>query len=462
MPDLPIRFKPARIFELRHRLLPELSGRNDTVEFSARNEEPTPWLGFIGLVALTVFIYAQPAFWLPGSGSGYSSELTGTAAFVKSLPTAHVLGMVGLLGVLFYTLTTGRRIYFTKPQTTLIFLLVMCAFLSMPFAFDLPRAASYFISTVLKLLALYLLTINVIRNMKSVRAFFWVILILGLFPAVGTIKCYLNPAQFATRFGGRAGWVGAFRDPNVVAYNMVMLIAIGLCLYGTARNAMSRVIVGILMSVHGLTVLITLSRTGMVTLAAAACAAVVTGRKRGRILIVAIVFLAAGVSQVPGLVSRAQTIVEYEQDASVMGRIRIWGVALRQGLSNPLFGVGLNSFEVLSEGLIGRRRAVHNSYLRIFAESGIFALGFFIALHAITLRELWHMHRHTKKINTPEAVHLSIISRSLFISIIAVCLVHLTLNQDYDWLLYMFLALAVCVKQIARNIGLGQGVVSRR
>ena len=48
----------------------------------------------------------------------------------------------------------------------------------------------------------------------------WIMVIGGLFPALGTLRNYLA----GNLYEGRAAWIGIFANPNEVAYALVILV----------------------------------------------------------------------------------------------------------------------------------------------------------------------------------------------------------------------------------------------
>lgn len=86
---------------------------------------------------------------------------------------------------------------------------------------------------------------------------------------------------------------------------------------------------------------------------------------------------------------RMNTMRDYEQDGSAMGRIQAWTFAYDMAVARPLVGGGFEAFtnenyERFSPGLIeqgtGRSHDVHSIYFEILGEHGFVGLAIFIIL----------------------------------------------------------------------------------
>lgn len=70
---------------------------------------------------------------------------------------------------------------------------------------------------------------------------------------------------------------------------------------------------------------------------------------------------------------RMGTITTYEEDASAMGRIEVWGYAWQRALDSPILGGGFETFR-------GFVRDVHSAYFEILGEQGFIALSLWLSL----------------------------------------------------------------------------------
>ncbi len=119
--------------------------------------------------------------------------------------------------------------------------------------------------------------------------------------------------------------------------------------------------------------------------------------------------------------NRMETIATYEQDESAMSRIVLMKAAVDVWKTSPYFGVGMgtNSFVAAAQpfvqGTIGQNLIVHNSYLQMLAECGIFAFLLYVYMMISVLWRAWRSSRRLRKTNPellpyPRAIQLSMMA----------------------------------------------------
>jgi probable O-glycosylation ligase (exosortase A-associated) len=150
-----------------------------------------------------------------------------------------------------------------------------------------------------------------------------------------------------------------------------------------------------------LTILLTGSRGGFLSMSATL--GVIVWRSRNRGLGIAVAFIAAIVFLIflpSNVKERLGTLGNVKEDSSANARLHTWGIALKMIAANPLQGVGLRNFQtaypdydpnpILQRGASGNEEArkrffvAHNSYLQLAAESGIPALLIYLTIAALT------------------------------------------------------------------------------
>jgi len=141
-----------------------------------------------------------------------------------------------------------------------------------------------------------------------------------------------------------------------------------------------------------------------------------------------------------------------EMDKSASGRIHAWGVAFNMAVSNPFFGVGfqnfVKSYDKYDTNPSGKEisRVAHNSYFQIWAESGSFALGFFLATILSTLLMTRRIQRAVRVRDGPSwIIHYSaMIEVTLWGYMVGATF----LNRAHFDLMYQLVAIAVAVRII--------------
>jgi probable O-glycosylation ligase (exosortase A-associated) len=95
--------------------------------------------------------------------------------------------------------------------------------------------------------------------------------------------------------------------------------------------------------------------------------------------------------------ARMNTILNYEEDASSMGRIRIWWASWLLALKSPFFGVGFRSMyhqhivDLVAPDV--RARAVHSIYFEVLGEHGFPG---FVVWMGLTIAGAWYAQRLIK------------------------------------------------------------------
>jgi putative inorganic carbon (HCO3(-)) transporter len=142
----------------------------------------------------------------------------------------------------------------------------------------------------------------------------------------------------------------------------------------------------------------TYSRGGFIACALMALSLWLYASKKLQILLVILPVAALiGLSLPQPFWDRMQTITSYEEDedASALGRLHYWEVALAMAQGNPILGVGFNVFNEaynaydFSHGQFGRNRSVHSSIFGVISELGYIGFSLYVLLIALALRSCY-------------------------------------------------------------------------
>lgn len=92
---------------------------------------------------------------------------------------------------------------------------------------------------------------------------------------------------------------------------------------------------------------------------------------------------------------RFLSVGDFDTDASAQSRLDSWGAAWAITWDNPLTGVGIRNANLISRnyGADVHGRTIHSQYLQISADSGIPALGVYLALCVVSFLRLGHCRR---------------------------------------------------------------------
>lgn len=153
---------------------------------------------------------------------------------------------------------------------------------------------------------------------------------------------------------------------------------------------------------------------------------------------------------------RIGSIKTFKEDVSVSGRFYFWKLAIKMANENPLFGVGFMRYkEVYNEydetdGLYGRERVVHNTYLEFLADIGYPGLLLFILVLLSTLVNINNFTRQIKIKNLPEREEFLSYSTMLQISIVTFCLGSTFVNMGFLDLFWAIVAISMAMDNISK------------
>lgn len=210
-------------------------------------------------------------------------------------------------------------------------------------------------------------------------------------------------AAVVAETGGRLG--GGLGDPNFLAAAIVPAMVLALALVPGARSLLGRWALLGALPLLAIGLAASESRGGLLAAVAAMLAAIfVFKRQRARVVgfaAVAVVVVGTWFVISPTAWER---VTETESGGS--GRSEIWKVALRVVEDEPVLGVGLHNFSVVSDDyvrepgslervdlILDRGEVVHNAYLQLLAETGVIGLALFLAVVLGCLRAAWRSIR---------------------------------------------------------------------
>jgi probable O-glycosylation ligase (exosortase A-associated) len=224
----------------------------------------------------------------------------------------------------------------------------------------------------------------------------WMVLVVGF--SMGLVGFKFG--VFGLRAGGihfEGGLGGFISDNNTLALGLVA----GLPFIWYARPLLPRLwmrwplYVFIFFTMAA--IVMTHSRGGLLSLAAMALVFVMRSKHKITVLLLMVLFAApAGYLVYDSLAKRWENI---EEDASANSRLKFWRGALAMAKDYPVFGVGYGTLNYvnLSRRYIDNEKGhvVHNNYLQMLVDSGVFAL--LLLLYQIYFGIFW-LARSARKI----------------------------------------------------------------
>ncbi len=322
---------------------------------------------------------------------------------------------------------------------------------------------------VLKLILVYLLVIHLIDRLDRARQLFWVMLWAGMVPAAGTLAHYLLKIDLVE--GYRGAWRGVYSDPNDLAYNLIVLVPVGLTLLEAERSFVKKCFAFGILTVFMLAIYVTFSRGGLVGLMAVFFFQILRSRNRMLHFSLATILLMIFLAVAPARYwERAETILKFRQDESAMGRVYAWQAGLSMVQDRPLLGVGLGCFvmgwPIYAPPEAGTKwRAAHNTFVAVMGETGLLGLVAFGAFIGTSLRSVQKVGRSARPAPRPlfmplpsirkaepeadsiteEDRQAALYARGVEIALWGFLACSLTLGIARSWPPYLFAGLAVAL-----------------
>jgi O-antigen ligase len=350
--------------------------------------------------------------------------------------------------------TVRRLAYLKHPLYRIVLCILVFAVMSVPTSLRMGNSLQFITSNFGKTVLAVGILIASVRDRRNLDR------LLRIF-VLGGAGYVVSAMAFARPGAGRLG--GGSYDPNDLGLFTVSTIP--LCLYLVRRGA-SRL--DRLVGVAGLATLMTAtvlsgSRGGFLALIAVGgycligLRAVPPGKRLGATVLIAAVMLGAGGDE---YWTRIRTILAPQEDYNFAGkdesgRMEVWKRGAGYMAERPVFGVGIDQFDV-AEGTMSpqaRERALvnrgfrwtsaHNSYVQIGAELGVVGLSLFVLLLFLAIREARRVGRLAL------TRHDQFLGQCLAASFVGYAVGCTFLSQAYSTYLYFVIGMLVIHSQIA-------------
>lgn len=365
----------------------------------------------------------------------------------RSFRFSMVIGLVMFLGWLFF----DKRSFMRKDKRCYFMLLMaLCVVLSYIDApVKTPSSNSKLIEFV-KVMAVATFTTAQLDSKNRIRTLLLVMSLSFAFYGVkgGIWGIILRDARIIRGPGG------LLLDNNDFSLAMVMNIPFLYYLAFTETNRRFKMFLRAAVFLTVITVVLTGSRGGFLAMAVVFFAIVMKSKYKSYAIPGALagglLFLAFIPKHYRERLATLKTASK--EDASAIGRLKAWGVALEMVKNEPFLGVGYQNFvfayrryDVGTEKSIVR--VAHNSYLQIWAETGSFALLFFLLIVISTILMMRRLQRVNRIRDGPEWIgyYASIIEVSLY----AYMLGAMFLNRGHFDFMYQEVAIAVALVPIS-------------
>lgn len=318
-----------------------------------------------------------------------------------------------------------------------------------------------------------MLFVIIVTSVRQRSTALWLIGAFVAGTAVAALYGIASPGRFEADYGRLES---ASLDPNELAAILVPSFAI--CLFaaiGMRRAPMVRLAAGGAALLCGATIMLTVSRGGLIALAVALLVAVVVGgRWRLQIMmlvgaIAASVFIYFAGFASPQVVDHLESTTQGSSRVQE-GRVTIWEVGWRMVKDNPLQGVGAGNFAaaavdyVLQPGqtarsdlIVDKPAVAHNTYLETLAELGIVGIALWLSLIAFCLGALFKAYRLFKRLGDET---MELLSRGLVAAVAGLLVADFFISDQFSKALWLLLALGPAMLLIAKRADSGGDAAS--
>jgi probable O-glycosylation ligase (exosortase A-associated) len=305
----------------------------------------------------------------------------------------------------FVALATLAGIFFSKqprhlpitPVTIVLALMCLQMNVSTIFAIDISLSLEMW-KQVMKIQFMVFVTLYLLHSKQHVQWLIWIL--------AGSVAFYgIKGGIFTITHGGEYrvwGPAGSFiEENNALALMTIMTIPLLYYLLLQAKNGWVRFALFAAMVLCGFSALGSHSRGGFVAIGAMVL--FLWWKSRSKVLtgLVLVVLVPVAFMFMPEKWhERMQTIENYEQDESAMGRFNAWALARNVAADRPLVGGG---FEMYSRSLYNRYapdptvvRSAHSIYYQMLGEHGYPGLLLFLLLWILVWRDASWIIRYSR------------------------------------------------------------------
>lgn len=183
-----------------------------------------------------------------------------------------------------------------------------------------------------------------------------------------------------------------------------------------------------------------------------------------------IILFAGGLLLVVGRISSSDEGKYFERMASIMrfqsedadfdtrSRLFMWRQGVRIGLDHPVLGVGSGAttpyldlryedVDLRDKGRESEGFSIHNTYIQIFAERGLFGLLLFALMLLFAYRNVQYIALLNTSLSNMS--RLKVIAEDVGIYLVGYMTGALFITIDYDWTLFVVVGLAVSLRRLA-------------
>jgi putative inorganic carbon (HCO3(-)) transporter len=364
----------------------------------------------------------------------------------RVLPLSQWVAIAMVFGIV---LALGReKLVTVRPQTILLTLLGLWISVTVLTAVR-PEVSQVVYGHYWKGILIALLTTGLVRDRKRFR----LLLLLVVFSLgfLGAKRGLFGLLRGGVRYNDGPGGFIADNNSFALVLNMMVPLLVGVALVDKDRRV--RIAAAVTAGLCVPTILFTFSRGGLLTLCLVSMLLVWRSRRRWLVAgLMGLAFLGVAAFSSSQLAEqykeRAESITDYQDDRSALGRLNAWQTSWNVFLDYPIFGVGPDNLVVVFARYAPdpeNFHVAHNAYFQVLAECGLPALLFFVGSLGAALLQMQRLRRAAP---TPD---VEVMARMFQITLLAYMTGSLFLNTAYNELIYELIALTVCLEVVAHQ-----------
>jgi len=366
-----------------------------------------------------------------------------TYGFAYSFPFAAVIAGVTLVSL--FTSKQPKRMPVTPVTATLLVFMAWMSFTSF-FALE-PNLVWLEWNRVAKTVVMVIITIMVVNTEKDLKLLVWVVaLSLGIFGLKGGLFTLGSGGHFRV-YGPDGSYIA---ENNSMALALVTTLPLIWYLRLQAKNKW------VVLGLTAMTAMTAVSAVGSYSrgaLVGGACMLVFLwyhSRKKAQTAIILIGMVGLIMAVMPGAwFDRMDTINDYHEDSSALGRVNAWKFAINIASTFPLGG-GYNVFTPRMFMMYAPEplnyHVAHSIWFQVLGDHGFVGLIMFIMLMVFAWRTGTRVRKHCAQ--NPELKWAADLSRMCQVCIIGYAVSGSFLSLAYFDLYYDIIIILVCLEKI--------------
>lgn len=383
-------------------------------------------LSFVGLFLFTFLLFFRPYEFSP------SLHWLSKGALVTAIVT------------LFFFIPTQlgleNRITVRTREVTLVFLLLLLCLISVPFALSKWRAWNGFVEY-LKVIIMFVVTINVVRTQKQLKALLLLVLVATCILSVAAINDYRSGhlTLKGVRIEGAIG--GLFQNPNDLALHFVTFFPIVVVLALASRKLVPKLIYFTAAAATLGGTIVTFSRGGFLGLIAV-IGVLVWKLARKNVMVVGVISTTLIFFLLILAPVTYRERISTTGDGSSVARMGELKRSVFLAIRNPFFGVGMDNFVLFSD----REQATHNSYTQVACEIGVTAAVVYVLFLLAGLKRVREMP-NPKDVD-PRRRLLPYLAIGVQASLIGYMVTSFFASVAFLWYMYYLVAYGICISRL--------------